>query len=124
MKKNKEKVLQIKCTLFRFKILYFNCNSSKQFIRMLGETKYETDITEEILTNEITMKAEGACFYTNQGPIIFASKNKKENVMHEVAHAVINICDSIGIPINQENSETFCYILAYIIEKIYEGGNK
>lgn len=123
--KYKEKVLCIKGDIFRFKLLYFNCRSEKQFLKQLKETKYETNIKEyEVLNKHKNIKSEGSCFYTEQGPVIWASKNKIQNVIHEVLHASISICENIGIPITQENSEPLCYIVTHIIENIYEGGKK
>lgn len=32
-------------------------------------------------------------------------------VVHELAHATIAICTNVGIPITDNNSESFCYLL-------------
>lgn len=35
----------------------------------------------------------------------------KETLVHELSHAVINLFNGVGMPINQDTSEAFCYLI-------------
>jgi hypothetical protein len=75
---------------------------------------------------EITTQ-RGRFYYShgNRSPIVWLPKfpqtpREYGDLSHEIGHAVIDMLEYIGAPIDRDNDETFCYAHGYAMEKILE----
>lgn len=64
----------------------------------------------------------GCCSYDAEcmNIVIGLFSDNPYTLVHEVGHAVINIFEGVGMPINGDTSEAFCYLLDSMYKQCYQ----
>ena len=97
-------------------LVLFNENQIKQFSKNLPE-----DIAENYLYNINSSLGTMSVITLNNIPYFVISLKDDvalNTIVHESVHAIHEICNYTGIPIELNNSETIAYMTGYLSEKI------
>lgn len=81
----------------------------KQCIKVIGPR-------EELVTD-----ASGVCSYDDArlNLVIGLFNDSPYTLIHEIGHAVIDIFEGVGMPVNGDTSEAFCYLLDSMYKQAY-----
>ena len=64
---------------------------------------------------------KGVCAYDDNclNIVIGLFSDSQVTMVHELGHAVINIFAGVGMPVNMDTSEAFCYLLDSLYQQCY-----
>lgn len=102
----------------KIKSRFIDCNEDELDLSVCDSAE---GITFNVIERNIKKGEKGRDF----GPLIALSKDISEgNIAHEAAHAAVIICDELGIKIDINNDEPFCYLIGFITSEIRKFLNK
>ena len=92
-------------------VVYFYRGDYDDFIKITKENKFNIDFDNTSST------ADGISFDFEGVQLIWVDTNTSQAVkVHEILHAVLNICDSRGI--DRKDDEVLCYMLEYLVKSL------
>lgn len=92
-------------------VVYFYRGNYQDFIKITKENKFDIDFDNTSST------ADGLSFDFEGVQLIWIDTNASQAVkVHEILHAVLNICSSRGI--DREDDEVLCYLLEYLVKSL------
>lgn len=92
-------------------VVYFYRGDYQDFIKIAKENKFNIDFENTSSTSDgLSVDFEGV-------QLIWVHPNASNAVkIHELLHAVLNICSSRGI--DREDDEVLCYMLEYLVKSL------
>jgi hypothetical protein len=120
------------------KLIHFRMNNvdvyNKTFVLPLFRTHYISvylgksdwlqwlnDVTIDYEPHPKVMDGRSVAYYYKHGntvSLFFTEHNNIGQVAHECLHALLHICEDIGIGVNTEESETASYILQWMVKEV------
>ena len=92
-------------------VVYFYRGSYDDFIKVAKDNNFNIDFENTSST------ADGLSFDFDGEQLIWIDTNAPNAVkIHELLHAVLNICDSRRI--NRKDDEVLCYMLEYLVKSL------
>ena len=92
-------------------IVYFYRGNYDDFIKVTKDNNFNIDF------ENTSSAADGLSFDFEGVQLIWVDTNASNAVkIHELLHAVLNICDSRGI--NRKDDEVLCYMLEYLVKSL------
>lgn len=92
-------------------VVYFYRGDYDDFIKIAKDNNFTIDFENTSST------ADGLSFNFDGEQLIWVHTNAPSAVkIHELLHAVLNICDSRGI--NRKDDEVLCYMLEYLVKSL------
>lgn len=92
-------------------VVYFYRGDYDDFIKIAKDNNFTIDFENTSST------ADGLSFNFEGEQLIWVNTNASSAVkIHELLHAVLNICDSRGI--DRKDDEVLCYMLEYLVKSL------
>lgn len=92
-------------------VVYFYRGDYDDFIKIAKDNNFNIDF------ENTSSSADGLSFNFDGEQLIWVRTNAPSAVkIHELLHAVLNICDSRGI--DRKDDEVLCYMLEYLVKSL------